>query len=94
MPVARRRPFGGLTAKRGVSDNKRKRRKESLRVCPGEEIFDATLDGIRDDINGPRLDLRNDLFPQLGGKVVLVVSRPDKPVGRKKIMTPPPSTAP
>jgi hypothetical protein len=46
----------------------------------GDEIVDDILDGLRDDVDGPRIDLRNDFFPLLDDKVVIVVSTRPEPL--------------
>ena len=51
-----------------------------INACSGDEIVEDVLDGIRDDVNGPRIDLRNDFFPLLGDKVVLIVSTRPEPL--------------
>ncbi|MEL7337883.1 MAG: hypothetical protein AAFN70_16935, partial [Planctomycetota bacterium] len=40
----------------------------------GDDVFDPILDGIRDDPEGPQVDLRRDLFAGLTGSVYLVAS--------------------
>ena len=38
----------------------------------GEEIFRDILDGIRDDQDGPRIDLAKDVLPNLGTQVIIL----------------------
>ena len=46
----------------------------------GDKIVQEILDGIRDDANGPKIDLRRDFFPQLEGEIILLVSRTLEPL--------------
>jgi hypothetical protein len=42
----------------------------------GQGLFKDLLDGLRDDPEGPRVDLRREVFPHLGPQVLSVVDRP------------------
>lgn len=46
----------------------------------GDKIVQEILDGVRDDANGPKIDLRNDFFPQLDGEIILLVSKTVEPL--------------
>ena len=41
----------------------------------GQGLFKDLLDGLRDDPEGPRVDLRREVFPHLGPQVLSVVDR-------------------
>ncbi|MEO1524958.1 MAG: hypothetical protein AAFX06_05950 [Planctomycetota bacterium] len=41
----------------------------------GADLFDPVLNGIREDRDGPRVDLRKDFFPKLAGQLLLSVDR-------------------
>lgn len=43
----------------------------------GEGLFEQVLDGLRDDPEGPRIDMRKELFPKLGPEV-LTASQPGR----------------
>ena len=51
-----------------------------INVSCGDEIVSDVLDGIRDDLDGPRIDMRNDFLPLLDGKVVLIISTRPEPL--------------
>lgn len=51
----------------------------------GADIFDPVLDGIRDDADGPRVDLRKEFFPKLSGELLLTVDRGGTP-GEERIL--------
>jgi hypothetical protein len=56
----------------------------------GEGLFDDLLDGLRDDPEGPKVDLRKDLFSQLGPSITELMIDGDKakvpPVQHKLVM--------
>lgn len=51
-----------------------------INACYEDGIVESVLDGIRDDVHGPRIDLRNDFFPLLDDEVILVVNTWSKPL--------------
>ena len=41
----------------------------------GDQIFDEILDGIRDDVDGPQVDVRRDLVSELSDEFILVINK-------------------
>ncbi|MEM8669387.1 MAG: hypothetical protein AAGG48_17820 [Planctomycetota bacterium] len=41
----------------------------------GDRVFNEVLAGIRDDVDGPQVDLRKEFFPRIDNEVILVVDR-------------------
>ena len=51
--------------------------KRFVNASVGEDLFDPLLNGIRDDPDGPQVDLRRDFFAQLRGSAVVAIRKSD-----------------